>query len=53
MYDKAHAADSLTVGSNSSRQTTSASKAPESTTAFASCVECLATALNTKAAAFL
>ncbi len=53
IYDNAHAAASLTVGSNSSRQTTKASKAPESTTALANCVECLATALNTKAAAFL
>jgi hypothetical protein len=53
MYERAHAADYLTVGSNSSRHTTRASKAPESTTAFASWVECLATALRTKAAAFL
>ena len=36
MYDKAQAAASLTVGSNSSRQTTKAYKAPESTTALAS-----------------
>jgi hypothetical protein len=53
IYESAHAADSLTVGSNYSRHTTRAYNAPESTTAFASCVECLATALRTKAAAFL
>ena len=53
IYDKAHAADSLTVGSNSSRHTTNAYNAPESTTAFASWVECLATARSTNAAAFL
>ncbi len=53
IYDNAQAAASFTVGSNSSKQTTSASKAPESTTAFASCVECLATARSTNAAAFL
>ena len=38
---------------NSSKQTTNASKADESTTAFAKVQECLATALKTKAAAFL
>ena len=53
MKESAQAAASLTVGSNSSRQTTNAYKAPESTTAFASWVECFATALRTKAAAFL
>lgn len=53
IYPMAHAADSLTVGSNSSRHGTKASKAPESTTALASSGECLATARNTKAAAFL
>lgn len=36
-----------------SRQGTRASNAPESTTAWASSGECLATARNTKAAAFL
>ena len=49
----AEAAASLTLGSNSSRQTTRASRAPELTTAQAREVECLATALKTKAAAFL
>ena len=53
IYDKAHAAASLTDGSNSSKQTTNASSADESTTAFAKVYECLATALKTKAAAFL
>jgi hypothetical protein len=53
MKESAQAAASFTVGSNSSRHTTNASSAPESTTAFASCVECFATALRTKAAAFL
>ena len=53
MQDKAHAAASLTLGSNSSRHTTKASSALESTTALASWGECLATALRTKAAAFL
>lgn len=53
IYDNAHAAASFTVGSNSSRQTTKAYKAPESTTAFANYGVCLATALKTKAAAFL
>ena len=53
MYDKAQAAAYLTVGSNSSKQTTRAYKAPESTTALANCVECFATALKTNAAAFL
>ena len=53
IYDKAQAAASLTEGSNSSRQTTRASKAAESTTALARVYECLATALKTKAAAFL
>lgn len=53
MYPSAQAADSLTPGSNSSRQITRASRAPQSTTDWASCGECLATALRTKAAAFL
>ena len=53
MYDKAHAAASLTLGSNSSKQSTKASRAPLSTTDFANVAECFATALNTKAAAFL
>ena len=53
MKESAQAAASFTVGSNSSRHTTNASSAPESTTAFASWVECFATALRTKAAAFL
>jgi hypothetical protein len=35
MYDNAHAAAYLTVGSNSYKHTTNAYKAPESTTAFA------------------
>jgi hypothetical protein len=35
IYDNAQAAAYLTVGSNSYRQTTRASKAPESTTALA------------------
>ena len=53
MKESAQAAASFTEGSNSSRQTTSASKAAESTTAFAKVYECFATALKTKAAAFL
>ena len=53
MYASAYAAASFTDGSNSSRQMTRASRAPESTTACANVAECLATALNTKAAAFL
>jgi len=53
IYDKAQAAASLTLGSNSSRQTTRLSNAPLSTTAYANYAECLATALNTNAAAFL
>jgi hypothetical protein len=53
MYDKAQAAAYFTVGSNYYKHTTNAYKAPESTTAFANCVECLATALSTNAAAFL
>lgn len=53
IYERAQAAASFTEGSNSSKQTTKASKAPEDTTAYAKDVECLATALNTKAAAFL
>lgn len=53
IYESAHAAASLTVGSNYYKQTTRAYKAPESTTALANWVECLATALNTNAAAFL
>lgn len=53
IQERAHAAASFTLGSNSSKQTTSAYKALESTTALASCAECLATALRTKAAAFL
>ena len=44
---------SFTVGSNSSKQGTNVSNALESTTACASCGECLATARRTKAAAFL
>lgn len=53
MQAKAQAAASLTEGSNSSKQVTSASKAPEVTTALAKTGECLATDLNTYAAAFL
>lgn len=53
IYDNAHAAFSFTVGSNSSKQATKESSAPESTTAYANYGECLATALNTNAAAFL
>lgn len=53
MQAKAHAAASFTEGSNSSRQLTKASSAPEFTTAFAKCGECFATDLNTYAAAFL
>lgn len=53
MHDKAQAAASFTLGSNSSKHTTKASSALESTTALANCGECLATALSTKAAAFL
>lgn len=53
MYPMAHAAASLTVGSNSSRHGTRVSNAFESTTACARSGECFATALKTKAAAFL
>jgi len=53
MHAKAHAAASLTEGSNSSKQFTSASRAPELTTALAKWGECLATDLRTYAAAFL
>jgi len=53
IYARAYAAASFTLGSNSSKQITNASNAPESTTAWAKVAECLATALNTKAAAFL
>eukprot|EP00438_Fugacium_kawagutii_P006865 Skav205280 [mRNA] locus=scaffold1690:101397:104939:- [translate_table: standard] len=53
MYPSAHAADSLTEGSNSSKLSTKDSMAPESTTACASGAECFATARRTKAAAFL
>jgi len=53
IYDNAHADASFTLGSNSSKQTTKLSKAPLSTTAYANYAECLATALNTNAAAFL
>lgn len=47
MHANAQAAASLTDGSNSSKQLTNASKAPELTTAFAKCGECLATDLKT------
>jgi hypothetical protein len=47
MHANAHAAASLTDGSNSSKQLTNASNAPELTTAFAKCGECLATDLKT------
>lgn len=53
MQAKAQAAASFTEGSNSSRQLTSASRAPELTTALAKWGECLATDLKTYAAAFL
>ena len=53
MQARAHAAASFTDGSNSSKQLTRASNAPELTTAFAKCGECFATDLNTYAAAFL
>ncbi len=53
MYPNAQAADSLTDGSNSSKQATKAVSAPESTTACDNSGECLATARKTKAAAFL
>lgn len=53
MYLRAEAAASLTLGSNSSRHWTRASKAPELITAIASVEECFATHLSTKAAAFL
>lgn len=52
-YERAHAEFSLTTGSNSSKQFTNETRAPESTTAFANSGECLATALKTNAAAFL
>jgi hypothetical protein len=44
---KAHAAASLTDGSNSSKQFTKASRAPELTTALAKTGLCLATDLST------
>lgn len=47
MHARAQAAASLTDGSNSSRQLTNASNAPELTTALANTGECLATDLNT------
>jgi len=47
MQDKARAAASFTDGSNSSRQLTRASRAPELTTAFARWGECFATDLRT------
>jgi hypothetical protein len=47
MHESARAAASLTEGSNSSRQLTRASRAPELTTALARCGECLATDLKT------
>ncbi len=53
IYPKAQAAASFTPGSNSSRHITRASNAPQSTTDWASWGECLATARNTNAAAFL
>ena len=53
IYPRAHAAASFTPGSNSSRQMTRASKAPQSTTDWARPGECFATALSTNAAAFL
>jgi hypothetical protein len=53
IHANAQAAASLTEGSNSSKQLTNASKAPELTTALARTGECLATDLSTYAAAFL
>lgn len=53
IHANAQAAASLTDGSNSSKQLTKASKAPELTTALARTGECLATDLRTYAAAFL
>ena len=53
IYPIAHAAASLTVGSNSSKHGTKVSNAFESTTACDRSGECLATDLRTKAAAFL
>lgn len=50
---RAHAADSLTPGSNYSTQTAKDSKVPLSIIALASVFECLANDLNTKQAAFL
>lgn len=47
MQAKAQAAASLTEGSNSSKQFTKASNAPEFTTALANTGECLATDLKT------
>lgn len=53
IYPRAQATASLTPGSKSSKHITSVSSAPQSTIAWASWGECLATARNTKAAAFL
>lgn len=53
MYPIAHAADSLTSASNSSKQMTRASKAPQSTTDWARLGECRETARSTNAADFL
>ena len=47
MQANAQAAASFTEGSNSSKQFTKASKAPELTTALAKTGECLATDLST------
>ncbi len=53
MQASAQAAASLTDGSNSSKQLTNASRAPDSTTDLAKWGERLATDLKTYAAAFL
>lgn len=53
MYAKAHAADYLTPGSNSSTQIANDSRAPELMIDFDRALECLARDLNTKHAAFL
>jgi hypothetical protein len=47
IQERAKAAASFTEGSNSSKQFTKASSAPELTTALASYGECFATDLNT------
>jgi hypothetical protein len=53
MQARAHAADSLTPGSNSSMQTTSDYRAPELMMDLERALECLAIDRRTKQAAFL